>query len=72
MSHDHGSSFGLNDSGLFDRRSLLKIGAAAAGAAAAAEHLQPGGRGALAPLGAGAVAGGADGPGAEGRGRRRR
>ncbi len=34
MSHDHGSAFGLNESGLFDRRSLLKIGAAAAGAAA--------------------------------------
>lgn len=34
MSHDHGSTFGLNESGLFDRRSLLRIGAAAAGAAA--------------------------------------
>ncbi len=36
MSHDHSNhaEFGLNESGLFDRRSLLKIGAAAAGAAA--------------------------------------
>ena len=36
MSHDHSDheQFGLDESGLFDRRSLLKIGAAAAGAAA--------------------------------------
>ena len=36
MSHDHADheQFGLDESGLFDRRSLLKIGAAAAGAAA--------------------------------------